>query len=278
MRLVHKLRGWRKAARLTWERWRYAFNREDLLSALRNAGVAPGDVVMVHSGLDRFTAFRGTPTDIIETLKEAVGADGAVLMPTIPFTRTAVEYIESGQVFDVVRTPSRVGLLTELFRRSSGVVRSMHPTHSVAAWGRDAGRLIHEHALAETPCGTGTPYARLLEHDGKIVLLGVPIDVLTFFHTIEARLESRMPVSPFTREVHEARCRDAEGREHTVKTRLFDPGMSRRRTMTPLVPELKRAGAWQETRVGNLSVIVITASGAMEAAERLADRGVYCYA
>ena len=153
----------------------------------------------------------------------------------------------------------------------------MHPTHSVAAWGRDAAALLEGHALADTPCGTGTPYWRLLDRDGKIVLLGVPIDVLTFFHTIEAHLEDRMPVSPFTTEVYDVRCRDIEGRELVVRTRLFDPAMSRRRTMKPLVPELKQVGNWHEARAGNLSVIVVPARGALEAAVRLAERGVYCY-
>lgn len=277
MNLMYKLRGWRKSARLAWERWRHAFDRQDLLSVLRSVGVRSGDVIMVHSAIDRFAAFKGTPTDIIETLKAAVGEDGAVLMPTIPFTRTAVEYAKTAPVFDVMRTPSRVGLLTELFRRSDGVVRSVHPTHPVAAWGRDSLRLVEGHEFAGSPCGAGSPYEKLLDLDGKIVFLGVPIDVLTFFHTIEARLEPTMPFSPFTSEVYEFRCRGIDGAEVVVRSRLFDPAVSRRRTMAPLDAELKRSGAWRSGRVGNVAVIAISARAAMAAARRLADRGVYCY-
>jgi len=276
-RLLHSLLSWRKSWRAKWERWRHGFCADDLLAALRCCGVSEGDFVMVHSALDRFGAFKGTPTDVIDVLKRAVGQAGAIMMPTIPFTRTAVEYVSAGAMFDVQRTPSRVGLLTELFRRSGGVLRSLHPTHPVAVWGRDAAELVEGHAGAETPCGPGTPYAKLLDHDGKIAFLGVPIDVLTFFHTIEALLERDMPFSPFTQQVYEVRCRDGSGHEAVVRTRLFEPSVSRRRTMAPLVPELRRNGAWRESRAGNLTVIVIPARATLEAAQRLAARGVYCY-
>ena len=124
-----RLKGWRKRLRLVYvRRWR-AFGPDDLLAALRRLGITPGDVLMVHSSFDRFAGFSGKPTDVLRVLQDAVGPTGTLLMPTLPFTGTAVEYVSRGEIFDVRRTPSRVGLLTELFRRSPGVVRSVHPTH-----------------------------------------------------------------------------------------------------------------------------------------------------
>jgi aminoglycoside 3-N-acetyltransferase len=277
MKLATRVRGWRKAAQSAWQRWRYGFGPDDLLGALRRVGIAEGDVVLVHSAIDRFGAFQGTAADILATLRRAVSNAGTLLMPTIPFTGTAVDFVRSGHVFDVQRTPSRVGLLTELFRRSDGVTRSLHPTHSVAAWGVHAIELIEGHLQSDTPCGPQTPYGRLIDRRGKIVLLGVGIDTFTFFHAIEARLEGQMPFSPFTREVFEAKCRTADGLEVVARTRLFEPSVSRRRNIGKLVPELKAAGAWKETRVGNLSVIAIPAAESLEAALRLAAKGIYCY-
>lgn len=277
MKLAARLRGWRKTARTAWERWRYAFDANDLVASLRSVGIAEGDVVMVHSAMDRFGAFRGTTSELLDALKRAVGASGTLLMPTIPFTGTAVDFIRSGQVFDVRRTPSRVGLLTEMFRRSAGAVRSVHPTHPVAAWGRQALDLVEGHSRSNTPCGPDTPYGRLLGLDGKILLLGVSIDTFTFFHAIEAKLEDRMPYSPFTQEIFEAKSRDLDGHELVTRTRLFDPAISRRRNIGKLVPELKSSGAWRETRVGNLPIVAIPARGSLLAAEQLASRGVFCY-
>jgi aminoglycoside 3-N-acetyltransferase len=66
------------------------------------------------------------------------------------------------------------------------VLRSLHPTHSVAAFGSLAAQLTAGHALSSTPCGAHTPYAKLLEQDGQVLLLGVGLKNLTVFHTVEA--------------------------------------------------------------------------------------------
>jgi aminoglycoside 3-N-acetyltransferase len=67
--------------------------------------------------------------------------------------------------------------------------RSLHPTHSVAACGPLAAELIAGHELATTPCGRGTPYARLLDADGQVLLLGVGLESNTVYHTVEALSE-----------------------------------------------------------------------------------------
>ena len=129
----------------------------------------------------------------------------------MPFTGSAVEYARSHQIFDVLRTPSRMGLLTELFRRSPGVVRSVHPTHPVAVLGRPANDIVYEHYRSVTPCGVASPFGRLHERQGKILLLGTDISVLTFYHTVEELLEDSFPVSPFTKEVFHLYSKDDAG-------------------------------------------------------------------
>jgi aminoglycoside N3'-acetyltransferase len=170
-----------------------------------------------------------------------------------------------------------MGLISEAFRRSPGVVRSVHPTHPVALWGRDAGEWAAGHPLATTPCGRGSPYFRLLECDGDVLLLGARITDLTLFHTLEELLEPRMPVSPFTRERFVFDCRGADGAQVRVETRLFDPELSARRNLRKLAPELKRRGAWSEARVGLLRVVRLPARGISDAAHAMAEQGKYCY-
>lgn len=253
------------------------FSKADLLSLLRRVGVAPGDTLLVHSSLDAFGAFLGKPTDIIAVLQEAVGPKGTLLMPTLPFTGTALDYIRKDEIFDVKRTPSQMGFLTEIFRRSPGVRRSVHPTHSVAAWGCLAEELIRDHASAETPCGRQTPYGRLLNHSGKILFLGTGIGVMTFFHAVEEVLESTLPFSPFTKDTFSATSRDERGNQVMSKMRLFEPHYSRHRNLEKLVPVLKQQHSWSEVQRGGLSVILLKASDVLEATTILANRRVYCY-
>ena len=129
-------------------------------------------------------------------------------MPTLPFSGSAVEYVRTNAVLDIKRTASRMGFMTEIFRRLPGVSRSLHPTHPVAGWGAKAARLLESHRSAETPCGAGSPFEKLVEVDGKVVLLGVSIRTMTFYHYLEEDLESRMPFSPFTTETFTVSVRD----------------------------------------------------------------------
>lgn len=272
-----QLKGWRKRLRLAYVRHRYGFGPDDLLAALRRVGVKAGDVLLVHSSYDKFAGFSGKPSDAIRVLQDAAGATGTVLMPTLPFTGTAVDYVSRGSIFDVRRTPSQMGLLTELFRRSPEVSRSVHPTHPVAAWGAHTADMLANHHLARTPCGDGSPFARLLERDGRILLLGVDIESMTFFHCIEEVLERDMPMSPFTAEEFSLQSRDEHGVILVSKTRLFDPALSRRRDVRKLEPVLRQKGTWAETRLGELDIVLLKAKDVMAASKGLAAQGVYCY-
>ncbi len=256
---------------------RYAFTTGDLRNALRRLGVAAGDVLMVHSSFDRLVGFRGGPGAVIRTLQEAVGPGGTLMMPTISFTGSAVEHAARDPVFDARDTPSMVGLITEAFRRSAGVVRSLHPTHSVAVWGNRAEAIITGHHLTETPCGRPTPYGKLLEYDGKILFAGVPVSSMTFIHFLEEEIEPQLPFPVFAAEKYALRWKDETGAVGVATTRLFSPRLAGHRDFTPLVAELKRRKQWREVQVGCARFTLLRARDVYDAGCALADGGVFCY-
>src|SRR5256885_14387586 len=94
-----------------------AFTPVDLNRALVELGVVAGDVVMVHSAFDSFVGFQGGPVDAIRTLREVVGGRRKLMMPTITFQGTAVEYTLGHSVFDQQRTVSGIELITEVIHR-----------------------------------------------------------------------------------------------------------------------------------------------------------------
>ncbi len=266
-----------KKIRLRYINSFHAFDCDDFERGLIGLGVHEGDCLLVHSSYNSFAGFRGQPSQILEILQRIVGEAGTVMMPTLPFSGLAVEYVSKKPVFDLVRTPSRMGMLTEMFRRLPDCERSLHPTHPVAARGALATMVTGDHHLASTPCGSPSPFARLLDVDGKILLLGAGIEALTFFHFVEESLESRMPFSPFTQEVFRLRARNRSGEEVEVATRLFDPLVSRRRKLGILEKALRGHGALKECRIGRLRVILLRAREVHEVAGELADQGTFCY-
>ena len=154
-----------------------------LVRDLRKLGIRKGGVLLVHSSLSKLGFVRGGAPAVIQALRDVLGERGTLLMPAHTW-----EWMNKGcRVFDARTLPGCIGVLPEVFRLQPGVLRSLHPTHSVAAVGPEARRLIDGHETADTPCGDGTPYARLLEEDGQILLLGASLDSNTAFHTLEAQ-------------------------------------------------------------------------------------------
>mgnify|MGYP002237065835 CR=1 FL=1 len=92
---------------------------------------------------------------------------------------------EENRVFDVRRSPCCVGILPELFRQRPGVVRSLHPTHSMALTARGRLRIWKGSWTPTTPCTPGGCYDRLRAAHGKVLLLGVTHARNTFIHSVE---------------------------------------------------------------------------------------------
>ena len=267
------IKRWLKRVQRGYRERLYPFTPGDLKRALLHLGIGPGDVLMTHTAFDRFLGFQGGPLDVIRTLQQVVGPGGTVVMPTIPFRGTAIEYARTDPVFDARRTASSMGLISEVFRRSPGVVRSIHPTHSVAAWGCLARPLIAGHEGAETPCGRASPYGRVLDYDGKILLAGVPASTMTFCYFIAEELEARLPVPVLTRETYALRWKDGDGTVRVSQLRLYSPRLDH--DLGPLVAELKRRGQWRARRAGRLPLILLRARDVHEAAVALASNGLF---
>lgn len=272
-----KLKAWRDQARTAYINRFHAFTPADLVAAIRLLGVRPGDSLIAHTSFAEFAGFQGGIGEAIQALQAAVTEQGTLLIPTLPFSGSAYEYAKSGAITDMKRTPSRMGFITEIFRRGPGVVRSIHPTHPIAAWGAQAAELTAGHYAAETPCGRNSPFHRLLEANGKILLAGVDVRAMTFFHYLEEHLEPQMPFSPFTKEWFDLQTRGIDGQLYPTRTRLYAPEFSAKRDVQLMIPALRDAGAWHEAKVGRLNLIVLAARDVVTVGESLSRQGKYAY-
>src|SRR5262249_8420232 len=144
-------------------------------------GVDEGDLLLVHPALPPLGYVLGGARTVIRALSDAVGGGGTIVLPSHTW-----EWMDMGsREFDVRRTPVCVGAIAEEFCKTPGVVRSLHPTHSVAALGPLAGPLIEGHEACRAPCGPGSPYSRALELGCRILLLGTGLESNTSHHTVE---------------------------------------------------------------------------------------------
>jgi aminoglycoside 3-N-acetyltransferase len=155
--------------------------REDLLEL----GVRPGGCLLVHSSLKSLGRVPGGAETVIRGLLAALESEGTLLMPALSYEQVTPEH----PVFDLLHTPSNVGLVAETFRQRGGTLRSLHPTHSICARGPRAEELIQEHGLDATPCGDHSPLHLLPHINGQILMLGCGLEPNTSMHAVEELVE-----------------------------------------------------------------------------------------
>ncbi len=204
----------------------------EIVKGLKKLGLATGDRVMVHSALSSFGVVKGGANTVIDALLAAVGPTGTVLMPT---------FGNSDPVFDPRKSETNLGIIAQTFWRRKTAIRSRHPAASVAAIGADAKYFIEDHENAATAHGHGTPYMKLVEKGGKVLLLGVDLDRMTLLHSVEtvAKLSYLRPITKsFV---------DTNGKIHT-KTWPYFPGPHR--DFIGLQSWLRSKGFVKETVIG----------------------------
>ncbi len=138
----------------------------------------------MHSSLSSLGQVPGGAETVIRALLEAVGRDGTLLMPALGNDTPGAP-----PKFDVVNTPTWVGAIAEAFRVRPATMRSLHPTHSVCALGKLADELLTPHERDSTPCGPNSPFHRLKDYGGQILMLGCGLNPNTSFHAIEELFE-----------------------------------------------------------------------------------------
>jgi aminoglycoside 3-N-acetyltransferase len=144
---------------------------------LRAIGLRRSDIVLVHSsyrslGIDH-------PETLIQALIQVIENTGTLLFPALSYCQTPPT------VHNTLTTPSCVGFLPEYFRARPGTQRSLHPTHSVCGIGARVGELLGDHSDDTTPCGPHSPFHKLLQCGGKILMLGCGLRPNTTMHAIE---------------------------------------------------------------------------------------------
>jgi aminoglycoside 3-N-acetyltransferase len=153
-----------------------------ILGSLGSFGSLAGRSLFVHSSLSACGHVKGGTEAVIRALCEWVG-DGTLVLPTHTYCYPGAD--GNVPVFRVAETPSQVGVITERFRQLPGVVRSNHPSHSLACLGPNAQALAAGHERCNTPCGAGTPYEKLVRSDCAVLMFGARLDAYTLFHTTE---------------------------------------------------------------------------------------------
>lgn len=158
--------------------------REELSMDLEGFGIPRNATLLIHSSCKSIGPVVGGANTVLDVLQDYF-EPGLLIFPTHTWDRVNPE----NPVFSVADTACCTGILPELFRKRPNVVRSGHPTHSVAACGIDAQAFTADDVRFDTPCARGSSWGKLLDRDAVVMLLGVTFIRNTFIHGVEEYLD-----------------------------------------------------------------------------------------
>ncbi|MGE4297652.1 MAG: AAC(3) family N-acetyltransferase [Desulfovibrionaceae bacterium] len=245
---------------------------QGLRSALREAGVGRGDMVMVQSALPTLGAVEGAPQGdaypafFHAAFREVLGEEGTLCVLT-----SSEDYARHGVPFHLESTPSQSGMFSEYVRGLPRVVRSAHPITSITAEGPAAqavcGGAHHE------GYGWDSPWGRLHRADAWMLSLGLGLARgMAFLHYIEALYGvPYLYVRVYDTPVHAAGA-EAPG-PFTMHVRFLD--FEVQQEYAAFERHLVATGAAREVRVGRGRLQAVRSSVAFDEGIRWLRRDRY---
>jgi aminoglycoside 3-N-acetyltransferase len=175
-----------------------AFTTQELLSDIARRLPPDFEILMVHSSFDAFLPmYKGAAKEVVNGLIDLCGPERTLVMPAFILggrNYDTSEYFKS-RPFDVRRTPSEAGLITEVFRRTPNVRRSLHPTCSLCALGPLATELTFGHHLCQRGMSPDSPFGVMTRRRTAILGLGVEYyRCLTHAHTAGDQMGDAFPI------------------------------------------------------------------------------------
>src|SRR5437764_1831814 len=170
-----------------------AIGRSGLVADLRSVGLRPGAIAMVHTRMSALGWVVGGSETVVRALLDALGPDGtlAAYASWQEHVYNAADwpaehrdaYLAEPPVFDPATGEAARdhGRIPERIRTWPGARRSVHPEASVVALGPRAEWLTDVHP-ADDGYGAQSPFARLVEAGGQVLMLGAPLETVTLLH------------------------------------------------------------------------------------------------
>lgn len=156
------------------------YNKQQLKNQLESMGLKGDETILIHSSMKAIGAVDGGADTVLDVWME-YSKNGLLLLPTHTWKTVNAD----NPVYNPYTTPSCVGLLTNMFMKRDGVIRSLHPTHSMSGYGKNAAEYLAGEEYNNTPCTPGGCYDRLKEVGGKVLLVGVGHERNTYIHSVE---------------------------------------------------------------------------------------------
>ncbi len=156
------------------------YTKNDIIKSIKKIGIKPDDTLLIHSSMKAIGAVENGGDTVLDAFIEYM-SDGLLIFPTHTWNNIS----KNGDIYDPETEPSCVGILSNLFMKREGVVRSLHPTHSVAVLGKNSRDYIAKDNNVSSPAPWDGCWGELYRLNAKILFLGCSLNRNTFIHSVE---------------------------------------------------------------------------------------------
>ena len=157
--------------------------KNEIFDFLKKCNIKHDDKVTIHCSLKSIGEIENGADGLIDAFCEYL-SEGLFIVPTHTWENVNHE----NPFYDVKTSIPCIGVLSRIAAFRTDGVRSLHPTHSVAVFGKKAADFVKGEENSATPAPMGSCLSRLYEEHGKILLAGVGHERNTYLHAIDERL------------------------------------------------------------------------------------------
>lgn len=250
------------------------YNKEYFIREFERLGFLRTDTVFVHSSFKKIAGgegIEGGADTVADAFIEYFGEKGLVVFPAMswmmgylvndkgeilePALGPKEGYYEYGSYFDVKTTPCHsLGIIPEVFRQKEGVIRSICPCSSVAAFGPDAEDFCAGHEYAKTPLNWDSPWGKLYDRKAKILFAGTGMGCNTFMHVLEEYAEVPNILAPY---IWKYTAKDYDGKVWDISFKRHEPGHNH--YYAKIEPELVEKGIARKVTFGSAESHIVDA-------------------
>lgn len=226
----------------------------EIHSFLKNLGIKNDDTVLIHTSMRAIGEVEGGCDGLIDGFKSYL-TNGLLVIPTHTWANVGAET----PIFNVNETVPCIGALPTVAAFRKDGIRSLHPTHSVAVFGKRAKEFVKGEENAQTPCPIGGVWSRLYDENAKILLLGVNLNSNTYMHAIDERynITKRYNKPVYLDNPIEITVIDYNGNSTTREFKKH--GWTGSREFEVYTEDFEKAGILTYSKLGNAKVFVMNA-------------------
>lgn len=155
-------------------------NKEILYRQLKNFSIAQGKPVIVHTSLKAVGEIDGGAQALLSVLKDFFAFGDGLLCVPVHTWKTLV--------MDLRTNESCIGVFPSVAVADPDAKRSLHPTHSMVVFGKNAEDFIKNEAFVDSPVSPAACYGNIYKMGGFVLLIGVDQRKNTFLHCVEEML------------------------------------------------------------------------------------------